>query len=211
MGAAAAAEIIALGGTVTLVGRNQKRLSELVDQLGPDATSIVADLSNEGTLKEVLQSESGLCHIVVALSANAAASSIGSTGRRDAETAFSRFWASYEVLHVAPNVLPSTGSVTLISGSSARTPAPGYGVWTALHGSIESLARAASIDIAPIRVNVVSPGGISMAPDRQLVERSGAPSDIGLAIALTITNPAMTGSVVDVDSGERKGAWGNGA
>ena len=111
------------------------------------------------------------------------------------------------MLHLALEILPPHGSVTLLSGSSARTPAPDAGVWTALHGAIEALARAAAVDLAPIRVNVVSPGGIGMAPDRQLVPRRGVPSDVGVAVAALIASLAATGAVLDVDSGERRGTW----
>ena len=104
-------------------------------------------------------------------------------------------------------MLAKSGSVVLLSGSSARTPTPGAGVWTTLHGSLEALARAATIDVAPIRVNVVSPGGIGMRADRQLVPRPGEPTDIGMAVASLLANPAITGAVLDVDSGERKGRW----
>jgi NAD(P)-dependent dehydrogenase (short-subunit alcohol dehydrogenase family) len=99
------------------------------------------------------------------------------------------------------------GSITVISGSSARRPGTGFGVWTALHGAIEALARAAALELAPLRVNVVSPGGIGLHPDRQLTEHRGAPEDIGQAVLALITNPAITNAVLDVDGGERLGVW----
>ena len=207
MGAATAAEIIALGGHVLLAGRNEKKLDDVSKGLGPQASFIVTDISEPEALDKLLQGSGPIDHVVIAISANAAASSISASSRGNAEAAFSRFWVGYEVLQKSINVLPKTGSVTLISGSSARTPAAGYGVWTALHGAIESLARAASIDLAPLRVNVVSPGGIGMKPDRQLIERKGQARDVGAALALTLVNRAMTGAVIDVDSGERKGSW----
>lgn len=40
---------------------------------------------------------------------------------------------------------------------------PGFGVWTALHGGIKALARAAAIELAPIRVDVVSPADVLRA------------------------------------------------
>ncbi len=46
-----------------------------------------------------------------------------------------------------------------------------------------------------------------MQPDRQLVERNGTADDIGLAVTSLIANPAITGAVLDVDSGERLGTW----
>jgi hypothetical protein len=48
-------------------------------------------------------------------------------------------------------ILTRNGSITLVSGSSGRRPVRGYGVWTALHGSIEALAKGAVIDLAPLR------------------------------------------------------------
>lgn len=209
MGAATADEVIGLGGRVVLVGRDGASLETVAASLGPQATTAVADAALIDDLRTVL-TEAAVDHIVVAISASARASSIIDTPPDGAQRAFARFWASYNALHLAADVLRSPGSVTLLSGSSARTPAPGYGLWTALHGSIEALARAAVLDIAPIRVNVVSPGGIAMAPDRQLVERPNVPADIGMAIASLIANPAITGAVLDVDGGERKGTWSGG-
>jgi NAD(P)-dependent dehydrogenase (short-subunit alcohol dehydrogenase family) len=80
-------------------------------------------------------------------------------------------------------------------------------VWGALHASIEGLARAAALDLAPLRVNVVSPGGIGLRPDRQLARHRGTLEDVGAAVLALLTNPAMTGAVLDVDGGERLGTW----
>ncbi|MCG8459073.1 MAG: SDR family oxidoreductase [Holophagales bacterium] len=207
MGGATAREVSALGGHPVLVGRNPARLSEAAGLLPGAASTLVADVGTTEELRDALHEAGRLDHIVVAISAEASASSIAVTDSTVARRAFGRFWVSYDTLQLALSILPGNGSVTLISGSSARTPAPGYGVWTTLHGSIEALARAASIDIAPIRVNVVSPGGIGLTPDRQLVERRAEASDIGVAIVALIVNSAITGAVLDVDSGERKGTW----
>ena len=166
---------------------------------------LAADAGDVHALRTMLGSIDALAHIAVAISAGASAAGIHDTEPANAQRAFVRYWASYNAVHLAAERLPSGGSVTLVPGSSARTPAPGYGVWTALHGAIEALARAAHIDIAPVRVNVVSPGGIAMRPDRPLVPRASEPDDIGMAIVSLIADRAVTGAVLDVDGGERKG------
>jgi NAD(P)-dependent dehydrogenase (short-subunit alcohol dehydrogenase family) len=135
------------------------------------------------------------------------ASSIPATDLDAFKAAQKRLWASYNAVHLAPRHLSSNGSVVLVSGSSGRRPGAGFGVWTALHGGIEALARAAAIELAPIRVNVVSPGGIGMRPDRQLAEHFGSADDVASAILALLTNPAVTGAVLDVDGGERLGTW----
>jgi NAD(P)-dependent dehydrogenase (short-subunit alcohol dehydrogenase family) len=69
------------------------------------------------------------------------------------------------------------------------------------------LIRPAALELAPIRVNAISPGGIGLTPDRQLAHHAGQPIDVAkMAIAL-MTNPAVTNTIVDVDSGERLGTW----
>ena len=210
MGAAIAAEAIALGAEVVLLGRDAERLGEVAAQLGTGVDFRSVDAADPEALESALAALAPLDHLVVATSAGASAAGIADTAPDAARAAFERFWTSYAVLHLASAVVVEGGSVVLLSGSSARTPAPGAGVWTALHGSIEALARAATIDIAPVRVNVVSPGGIGMAPDRQLLPRPGVPTDIALAVASLLANPAVTGAVLDVDSGERKGRWSGG-
>ncbi|MGL4743256.1 MAG: hypothetical protein ACRCXL_02540, partial [Dermatophilaceae bacterium] len=76
-----------------------------------------------------------------------------------------------------------------------------------LHGSIEALARAAALELSPIRVNTVSPGGIAMTTDRQLTPHRGQPEDVAAAVIGLATNPAITGALLDVDGGERLGTY----
>ena len=205
MGAAAARAVTQLGAVPVLAGRSREKLDHVAAGLDRRAESLVADLSTPDAVADVI-TQAKADHIVVAVSANASASDVPGTSVAAAQGAFTRFWISYAAVQAAA-ALPPHGSVTLLSGSSARTPATGFGVWGTLHGSIEALARAATPELAPVRVNVVSPGGIGMSPDRQLIPRRGTSEDIGQAIAALITNRAITGAVLDVDSGERKGTW----
>jgi NAD(P)-dependent dehydrogenase (short-subunit alcohol dehydrogenase family) len=155
----------------------------------------------------MLKSLAPIDHIVVTASGSAPATGIVETTPDIARAAFSRFWLSYNVLHYAPNFVKPSGSITLLSGSSGRRPVAGYGVWGTLHGSIEALVKSATLELAPIRVNVISPGGIGLKPDRQLIPRLGQPEDIAKIAIAIMTNQAMTGAVIDVDSGERLGNW----
>lgn len=205
MGAATAHAVTQLGAVAILAGRSQEKLDHVAAGLDDRAERIVVDLIAPDAVAGIV-AESKADHIVVAVSANASASDIPSTSVVAAQDAFARFWVSYGAVQAAV-ALPEHGSVTLLSGSSARTPAPGYGVWSTLHGSIEALARAATAEVAPVRVNVVSPGGIGLEPDRQLIPRRAMADDVGQAIAALMANPAITGAVLDVDSGERKGTW----
>jgi NAD(P)-dependent dehydrogenase (short-subunit alcohol dehydrogenase family) len=80
------------------------------------------------------------------------------------------------------------------------------------------MTRALALEIAPLRVNAVAPGSVdtpvfdALAPDvraRRLegaarqttVGRVGAAAEIAEVILMCLTNPFLSGSVIDVDGG----------
>jgi len=205
MGSAIARHAAAAGARVVVVGRDAVALSQAAAAIG-GATALVADAADAEGLAALIAA-GPFDHLVIATSAGTRASSIPATSPEIARAGFGRFWLAYGLLHVAGTLLRRGGSVTIISGSSGRRPAAGFGFWSTLHGSIEALARAAAIELAPIRVNVVSPGGIGLRPDRQLSEHTGTPDDIGAASVALLANPAITNAMLDVDGGERLGRW----
>ena len=208
MGSAVARAVVEAGGEAVLVGRDEARLAAIVADLGSRARPLVGDFADAGEAVRLYALAGRVDHVVVALSAGGSrASSIPATDLAGFKAAHSRLWASYNAVHLAARFVAPAGSLVLVSGSSGRRPGAGFGVWTALHGGIEALARAAALELAPMRVNVVSPGGIGMRPDRQLAEHVGVPADIAAAVLALITNPAITNAVLDVDGGERLGTW----
>lgn len=207
MGLATARLAVERGFQVIIAGRNNEKLKNAQSSLKGNVETYQIDLMQDDETAIMLESLHPINHIVVTVSAPSSASSIFATDVNTAKQAFERFWMNYRILHYGKKYLPENGSITLISGSSSKSPAKGYGFWGTLHGSIEALARNAAIELAPIRVNVVSPGGIGLQPDRQLLEHFGSPEDVAKMILAIIENPAVTNAKIDVDSGERQGEW----
>ena len=207
MGLEVARLTAALGAEVLISSRSEAKLKAAAAQLTGNIQIYTADAAIAASAEQLLKDLAPLDHIVVTASSNASATSIVDTSPAIAQAAFSRLWMCYHVLHYAAGVVRSSGSITLLSGSSGRRPTVGYGVWGSLHGSIEALARAAALELAPIRVNIVSPGGIGLRPDRQLTHYVGQPVDVAKMVLAVMTNSAMTNAVIDVDGGERLGTW----
>ena len=207
MGLEVARQTAAKGASVIISSRSADKLQAAAAELSSVVQIYAADASKMDEAERLMKDLAPLDHIVVTAASSGSASSIVDTSPTDAQNAFSRFWLSYHVLHFAPGMVRLSGSITLLSGSSGRRPVAGYGVWGTLHGSIEALARSAALELAPIRVNVISPGGIGLRPDRQLAHHSGQPADVAAMAISLITNPAVTNAVIDVDGGERLGAW----
>jgi NAD(P)-dependent dehydrogenase (short-subunit alcohol dehydrogenase family) len=112
----------------------------------------------------------------------------------------------------------TTGSITLVSAASARGALPNTVVLAAANGAIERMVPPLAAELAPVRVNAVSPGVIdtlwwsfldddakraqfeAMA-DGQPVPRVGTPQDVADAIAYLVGASFVTGVVLPVDGG----------
>ena len=207
MGAATAQLALDAGAHVTLAGRSAERLALVAARLTGLDTA-VADTEDADQTTDLMTADTRWDHVaVLAGGSGATASSIPDTPLADAKAAFGRFWLTYNVLRTAASTVEPGGSVCVLSGSSGRRPLAGFGVWGALHGSLESLALSAAVELSPIRVNVVSPGGIGIRMDRQLVPHAGVAEDVAGMVCALMSNPAVTSAVVDVDGGERLGTY----
>ncbi|MEU1289215.1 SDR family oxidoreductase [Kitasatospora sp. NPDC005856] len=208
MGVATAQAALAAGAKVVLSGRSAERLAAVAQSL-PELSTIVADPEQAQQAVELVE-QAAPDHIA-ALGGSGHVSSaygIANTPLPEAMKSFGRFWLSYNLLQAAVGRVRSGGSVTLLSGSSSHRPSEGRGFWGSLHGSIEALGRNAAYELSPLRVNTISPGGIGVTPmNRQLVDHAGRPEDIASMALALMSNPAITGTLVDVDGGEFLGSF----
>lgn len=209
MGLAAAKIAQVSGAKIIISGRNEAKLKNVVQQeFEKNADFYTCDAGNIQSLEAMFKNLAPIDDIVVTVAGDITlASSILKTPPEAAKQAYERFWINYNVVYGAKKYMNSNGSIILISGSSAKTPGEGWGFWGLLHGSINAIIKQAAVELAPIRVNAVSPGGIGIKPDRQLTEHRGTPEDVGQMIISLLSNPSVTGAVVDVDGGERQGHW----
>jgi NAD(P)-dependent dehydrogenase (short-subunit alcohol dehydrogenase family) len=65
--------------------------------------------------------------------------------------------ALYAVKYGAPK-MRNNGSFVFMSGAASTTPLPGEPVVTASCAAVEAFARALAVDLAPLRVNAITPG-----------------------------------------------------
>jgi NAD(P)-dependent dehydrogenase (short-subunit alcohol dehydrogenase family) len=224
MGLALAERLLAAGAYITIVGRSEDRLSSARRQLGnPDRLrSIAADVTREEEVVSLFDALGDLDHIVT--------TAADITGvyvlLPDMDVSIARGVIDSKVIgplllakHGAAR-LSAGGSITLTSGIAAYRPAPRGSVVAAVNGAMASLAYALALELAPIRVNVVSPGWVdtpiwqAVAGDRKTevletmanrlpVGRVGRATDIAQAIELLMHNSFITGTVLHVDGGQR--------
>ena len=108
----------------------------------------------------------------------------------------------------------------MLAGAASRIGVPGTAGVAAVNGAITQMAQTLAKELAPLRVNVVSPGmidtpafGAMPAGERQAMFARGAAavstgcvgqaSEIAEAVMFLIGNAFTAGVVLDVDGGAR--------
>lgn len=224
MGLALAGRCLGTGAEVIIVGRNRERLTRAREALGspPQLQAIAADVSREEQVLELFGQVGSLDHIVsTAADVGGAYQLVSALDLRAAQRVVdSKLYGPLLLAkHGAPK-LAATGSITVVSGIAAYRPAPRGAVVAAINAALEGLVRALALELAPIRVNAVSPGWIdtpiwtSVAGDKKdevmgamakrlPVGRIGRPDDVADAIVFLMGNTFTTGSVLHVEGGHR--------
>lgn len=130
-----------------------------------------------------------------------------------------KFWPQYFAVKYALPFLSKSGSIVLMSGAYSQRPGDDGASYAACNGAIECLGKALAVELAPIRVNVVSPGtvetpftweGVEKEKRLQayedykklcLLKKTGTPEDIAQTVIYLMTNKFTTGSTLFPDGG----------
>ncbi len=129
-----------------------------------------------------------------------------------------KFWGSVNVARAVARHIRPSGTLTLTSGVLARLVIPGTFVKAAMNAALEATARMLAKELAPIRVNIVSPGltrteayagmddaareaMFSGAAESLPAGRVAEAADVAAGYLFAIDNPSVTGAVIDIDGG----------
>ncbi len=202
------------GADVVIASRNAQRLKSAADKIG--ATDIAADVTSDESVADLFR-KCGLVDHVVVTAAQLRTGPFKTVAMDDVRaTMESKFWGAWRVARFA-EIRPG-GSLTLVSGYLSTRPRPGAAIVGAVNGALESLTKSLALELAPIRVNAVSPGTIDTpirasmpeAARRDMlakiaaslpVGRVGESEDIAQQILTFMTLGFATGSVVYIDGG----------
>lgn len=127
-----------------------------------------------------------------------------------------RFIAPLMIAKLIPSymVQSADSSFTITSGVIGTKPAPGWVITAGYSGAQEGLTRGLAVDLAPVRVNCVSPGSVktellSGMPDEvleymregTLTKRLGRPEDLAEVYLYAMKDGFVTGSVLHSNGG----------
>jgi NAD(P)-dependent dehydrogenase (short-subunit alcohol dehydrogenase family) len=129
-----------------------------------------------------------------------------------------KFWGAYHVAKYGASHVVSQGSITFFSGvnviASKRAPS------AAVNAAVNALVCSLAIELAPRRVNAISPGIIDTPlratwpeearralyagiREQTPVGKIGTAEEVALGVIYLLSNPFVSGTILDVDGGLR--------
>ncbi|MGF1736919.1 SDR family oxidoreductase [Photobacterium satsumensis] len=200
--------------------------AELAKQLQNESTTVhVAsrktglDISDEQSVYHYFESIGAFDHLIITAGSYAPSGKVVDVDISQAKTAFdTKFWGSINATKQAARYIKQGGTITLTSGMLSRKVVTSTYVKTAVNAAIEAVTKVLAKELAPIRINAVSPGltkteayqSMSVEDQNAMYQRTqralpvgkvGQASDIADAYRLLINNTYMTGTIIDVDGG----------
>lgn len=213
MGLAAATALTEQGIDVTVTGRSTERLDAVRDRF---AGAEVLDGTDRAAVADFLGAFGAFEHLVLAFSPGAIG--IGPLKTKDFDDIAGEITGKLLPYLFAIQQAQVTGSITMITASGARAAVPGTVAVSASNGALERVVSPLAVELAPVRVNAVSPGLIDtdwwafLAPEQRAAQferaaaniplgRVGTSADIGAAVAYLVQADYVTASILPVDGG----------
>ncbi|MBI4595742.1 MAG: SDR family oxidoreductase [Candidatus Tectomicrobia bacterium] len=209
------------GAQVVIASRSQERLAAALAQIEGKAESRILDFTNEAAVRDFFQSIGDFEHLVLMGAGLPPWGKFGEIETAALEMAFkTKFWGYFFCSKYALPYLKKDGSILFTIGGAARSAIPGTSAIAAVNGAIMSLALTLAKELAPIRVNILSPGLVDTPIHDWMTEeqkqaffkkmeesipvgRIGKPEEIAESVYYLISNGYTTGAILDVDGGRR--------
>jgi NAD(P)-dependent dehydrogenase (short-subunit alcohol dehydrogenase family) len=219
IGLAVAEQVALKGAEVVIVSSNAERVQEAIQSIGGDAQGQAVDVSDEKAVERLFTKLGAFDHLVFTAGDSLPLNKLAITDLKQARRAFElRYWSALAAVKYGSPHIRKGGSVVLTTGVAGRRPQNGWVIAASVCGAIDALTRALAIELAPIRVNAVSPGvvrtnlwqNMSSAEREELYEsvgkrlpvgRVGEAHEIAQAYLFLMKEEFSTGQTVVVDGG----------
>jgi NAD(P)-dependent dehydrogenase (short-subunit alcohol dehydrogenase family) len=219
IGLAVAEQAASQGAKLVIASSNAERVQKAIESVGGEVEGLAVDLSDERAVETFFAKLGRFDHLVYTAGDSLDLHDLASTDLKKARRAFElRYWSALAAVKYASPHIRKGGSIVLTTGVAGRRPHKGWVVAASVCGTIEALTRALAVELAPIRVNAVSPGvvrtnlwqNMGAAERENLYEsvgkslpvgRVGEAYDIAQAYLFLIQEGFSTGQTVVVDGG----------
>jgi NAD(P)-dependent dehydrogenase (short-subunit alcohol dehydrogenase family) len=219
IGLAVAQQAASHGASVVIASSSAGRVQKAVEAIGGGAQGQAFDVSDERAVANFFSEVGAFDHLVFSAGDSLRLHDLADTDLQEARYAFElRYWAALAAVKYGSPHIRKGGSIVLTTGIAGQRPQKGWVLAASVCGTVEALTRALAVELAPIRVNAVSPGvvrtnlwqNMGEAERENLYEsvgkslpvgRVGEADDIAQAYLFLMQEGFSTGQIVVVDGG----------
>ncbi len=159
----------------------------------------------------MLEKAGHIDHLVITARPDISPAPFEKTDIHQARKAFeTKFWGQYQLVQKAQRHIDRNGSIIMITGIAGEKIFSNFSTMTIINAATEALCRSLAVELAPLRVNVVSPGFV--APKSRETEEYARkfpagkltqPEDVAEAYVYLMESQYITGTTIVVDGGAR--------
>ncbi|MBF4516936.1 SDR family oxidoreductase [Flavobacterium sp. ANB] len=207
------------GAQISIVSSNQERINSALQEIGFESIGYAIDVTDEIQVKNLFEKIGSFDHLIFTAGENLILANVEDTSLEDAKNYFNiRYWGAFAAVKYAAPFINPTGSIVLTSGIASNRPNKGWGLGASICAAMEGFTRAMAMELAPIRVNIVSPGVVKTAlwngmleSDREAmyanignnlpVKRVGEALDIAKTFVYLLEQEYGTGQTLIIDGG----------
>lgn len=216
----AVAELAASQGAKVVIGSsNAERVQKAAQSIAGEVQGQAVNVSDERAVEGFFAKLGPFDHLVYTAADSLHLQELATMDLKDARNFFGvRFWSALAAVKYGSRCIRKGGSIVLTTGIAGQRPQKGWVVVASMCGTIEALTCALAVELAPIRVNSVSPGVVrtnlwqnmntaerenfyESVGNRLPVGRVGEPEDIARAYLFLMQEEFATGQTIVVDGG----------
>jgi NAD(P)-dependent dehydrogenase (short-subunit alcohol dehydrogenase family) len=209
------------GADVLIASSSETKLDHALKQLSGKVKGVIVNVANEESVQSLFHDIDEIDHIAVTVGTTYKPAQVAESELSESHKPFLvKYWGQFLVAKYGGPRLSKHGTLTLTSGVWSQRPAKTMAAQASVNAAIEALGRTLALELAPRRVNVVSPGFIDTgkllahlpaderAAKLQETKAAGLPSqragqaeDVASAFLFAMQNPYLTGQVLFLDGG----------
>jgi NAD(P)-dependent dehydrogenase (short-subunit alcohol dehydrogenase family) len=161
------------GAQVVVVSSNADRLDRALSSLPAGAEGRVTNLLSSQEVAQLFEDLGEFDHLVYTAGEALQLTPLNAMDISAARSFFElRYWGALTAAKAAQGRLRPGGSIVFTSGVAGARPGSGWSIASSVCSAMEGLTRALAVELAPIRVNIVSPGVVRTALWRDMDEQA---------------------------------------
>lgn len=177
----------ALGCTLTVAGRGAERAAAIAKTIGRSVTGRHLDLEDGDSIRAALGEGPPIDHLVL-VPIYSATTTVKNFDAGEAKRVLDIKLTGYlETVHAALPRLRPTSSIVLFGGMAKTRPYPSSTMISIANAGLVGMMNTLAVELAPIRVNSVSPGLVGDSPKWDAVVKKGENPVVKAMVARTPT------------------------